>query len=289
MTSHEVDGLTRIGVDVGGTFTDLIFYDARTGEVRVAKEPTTPAAPDAGVISAVAAAVSGTELEAAEYFLHGTTVGLNALLERRGGQVGLLATARLPRRPRDAPRRRRGALQPLLASSRTRSCRDACACRSRSACGPTATVHVPFEPDEVTEALRALPGRRRRGIAVAFLNAYANPATSSQPRRRCDEAGFEGEISLSHRVSGEYREYERTSTTVIDAYVRPRTSKYLGRLEDQLRRAGVRRLAAGDAVRRRRDDVRRGARAAVRDDPLRPGRRRRGRRRARARARPGAT
>ncbi len=83
---------TRLGVDVGGTFTDLIFYDEASGETRVAKAPTTPASPEQGILHAVAAGVPGERLQAAEFFLHGTTVGLNALLERRGAVVGLLAT-----------------------------------------------------------------------------------------------------------------------------------------------------------------------------------------------------
>src|SRR5215212_131012 len=83
---------TRIGVDIGGTFTDLIFYDDQTGEVRAAKVPTTPASPDEGVVRAVSEATPPELLRIAEFFLHGTTVGLNALLERRGAVVGLLAT-----------------------------------------------------------------------------------------------------------------------------------------------------------------------------------------------------
>src|SRR5258707_9739469 len=84
---------TRIGVDVGGTFTDLIFYDHQTGEIRVGKEPTTPAAPQDGVLAALSSAVPQARVGAAEYFLHGTTVGLNSLLTRTGAVGGLLATS----------------------------------------------------------------------------------------------------------------------------------------------------------------------------------------------------
>src|SRR3569833_247446 len=84
---------TRLGVDVGGTFTDLIFYDEETGATRVAKAPTTPAAPEGGILAAIEAGVPADRLRDARYFLHGTTVGLNALLERRGAVVGLLSTA----------------------------------------------------------------------------------------------------------------------------------------------------------------------------------------------------
>ena len=83
---------TRIGVDIGGTFTDLIFYDEQKNEITVAKVPTTPAQPERAVIDAVISSVSKAFIAQTQYFLHGTTVGLNALLERRGANVGLLAT-----------------------------------------------------------------------------------------------------------------------------------------------------------------------------------------------------
>src|ERR1700756_4945089 len=84
---------TRIGVDIGGTFTDLVMYDEHSGEVNVEKVPTTPSSPERGCVDAVrlASAHDGL-LESCEYFLHGTTVGLNALLERRGATVGFLCT-----------------------------------------------------------------------------------------------------------------------------------------------------------------------------------------------------
>src|SRR3954469_8563820 len=83
---------TRLGVDVGGTFTDLIFYDDETGEIRVGKEPRTPSAPEEGVLAAIDSVVPPERLRAARYFLHGTTVGLNSLLTRTGAVVGLLCT-----------------------------------------------------------------------------------------------------------------------------------------------------------------------------------------------------
>src|SRR5256885_10067521 len=79
---------SRIGVDVGGTFTDLITYDDATGEVRVVKEPTTPWAPEEGVVEAVRGGVPEQLLRIAAVFMHGTTIGLNALLERPGGSTG---------------------------------------------------------------------------------------------------------------------------------------------------------------------------------------------------------
>jgi N-methylhydantoinase A len=228
---------TRIGVDVGGTFTDLIFYDDASGEVVVAKEPTTPAAPEDGVVAAVRSAVADDRIGRAEYFLHGTTVGLNSLLERRGAIVGLLAT----RGFRDALEIRRGdrddpydlfppPARPLV----PRRLRQPVTERIRA----DGALHATLEENDVRDALAVFDDEGVESIAVSFINAYANPAHELAVEQVLRDAGFAGEISLSHRVSGEYREYERTSTTVIDAYVRPRMTAYLARLEERLRDAG---------------------------------------------------
>ena len=228
---------TRIGVDVGGTFTDVIFYDDETGEVRVAKEPTTPAAPEQGVMSAVHAGVPDELIRASSYFLHGMTAGLNALLTRTGSTVGLLATAGF----RDILEVRRGdrgdpyslywkPLRPLV----PRRLRLPVTERIRA----DGIVHVPLEEEGIATALETFREEGVTSIAIAFLHSYANPAHELATEAALRRLGFEGEISMSHQVSGEYREFERTSTTVIDAFVRPGTSTYLGALEERLDSAG---------------------------------------------------
>lgn len=229
---------TRIGVDVGGTFTDLIFYDDESGEVRVAKEPTTPSSPEEGVVRAVEAAVPQDRIGSTRYFLHGTTVGLNALLERKGAVVGMLSTRgfrdvlEIRRGDRDemynlfwapppplVPRRRR-----LPVTERIRA---------------DGTIHTPLDPEDIRQAVEVFEAEEVACVAVAFINAYANPEHELAAERALREFGFEGEISLSHQVSGEYREYERTTTTVVDAYVRPRMTAYLRRLEESLASIGL--------------------------------------------------
>jgi N-methylhydantoinase A len=229
---------TRIGVDVGGTFTDLIFYDDTTGEIRVGKEPTTPSAPQNGVLSAVASAVPAERVGATEYFLHGTTVGLNSLLTRTGAVVGLLATRgfrdilEVRRGDRDDPYDLFWKHPPPLVP---RHLRIAVTERMYA----DGTVHTPFEGDsEIAEAIRVFAADGVTSVAIAFLHSYANPAHELAAERALREHGFEGEVSLSHQVSGEYREYERTTTTVIDAYVRPRMAVYLRSLADRLEGAG---------------------------------------------------
>ncbi len=228
---------TRFAVDVGGTFTDLIFSDDATGEVRVAKTPTTPAAPEDGVLTAIAAALSGEELAAAVYFLHATTAGLNALITRRGARVGLLAT----RGFRDVLEVGRGdraepfdlfwrAPAPLV----PRRLRLPVTERMLA----NGTVRTPLEEDDVREALARFAAEDVAAIAIAFMNAYAAPEHELSAEAALRRFGFRGEIALSHRISGEYREYERTSTTVIDAYVRPLMRRYLRTLERRLRERG---------------------------------------------------
>ena len=228
---------TRIGVDIGGTFTDLIYYDDVSGESLVAKVPTTPDNPDEGVIDAIGQAVPADRVKAAEYFLHGTTVGINALLQRRGAVVGLLATEGF----RDILEIRRGDREemynlfwtpppPLVPRRLRRPVKE----RIRA----NGEVHTAQETADILEALRVFREEGVDAIAIAYMNAYANPVHEIEAEREVRAAGFEGEISLSHRVSGEYREYERTTTTVIDAFVRPRMIHYLRRLDEELAKAG---------------------------------------------------
>ena len=230
---------TRIGVDIGGTFTDLLFYDDDDKTLTACKVSTTPHAPDVGSLQAVRAAVTPSKLAGADYFLHGTTVGLNALLQRKGAVVGLLATEGF----RDVLELRRGDRsyenllnwrqpEPLV----PRHLR----LPVRGRIDTNGAVHKPLRAEDAVAALDRFRHEGVNSIAVSFMNAYANPEHELEVERRLREAGFEGGISLSHRVSGEYREYERTTTTVVDAFVRGVMSEYFSRLEAQLRDLGFR-------------------------------------------------
>jgi N-methylhydantoinase A len=223
----------RIAVDVGGTFTDLVLSDEQTGRIVIGKMPTVPDAPDEGVLAVLDAVLADGDVASSEYFLHGTTVGLNALLENRGTLVGLLCT----RGFRDVLEVRRGdrgdpydlfwhAPPPMV----ERHLRIPVGGRMRA----DGVEHAPLEPADVTEAAARFAEQGVGAVAVAFMNAYANPAHELEAERLLREAGFTSDVSLSHRVSGEYREYERTCTTVIDAFVRRRLGSYLGRVEDGL-------------------------------------------------------
>lgn len=228
---------TRIGVDIGGTFTDLVYFDEDTGLTVEGKVPTVPSAPEEGVIAAITQHVPAEVIARAEFFLHGTTVGLNALLERRGAKVGLITTKGF----RDVLEIRRGdraemynlfwkQTEPLV----PRRLRLEVAGRVLA----NGAEFAPLDEGGVASLAQALMAERVDAIAICLINAYANPSHELAVERLLRQAGFEGGISLSHRISGEYREYERTSTTCIDAFVRGRMSNYLRRLDGRLRELG---------------------------------------------------
>ncbi|WP_424531910.1 hydantoinase/oxoprolinase family protein [Sphaerisporangium viridialbum] len=228
---------TVIGVDVGGTFTDLVSYDAETGEITVAKRPTTPEAPEIGVLAAVDAAAGAGLLERCSYFVHGTTVGLNALLERRGATVGLITTEgfrdvlEIRRGDRDDPYDLFWTPPPPLVPRRLRR-------EARERIAHDGTTVRDLAPADVLAAAEVFRAEGVDAVAVVLINAYANPAHELRARDLLREAGFAGEVSLSHEVSGEYREYERTTTTVVDAFVRRRMGPYLHNLDRELHRRG---------------------------------------------------
>jgi N-methylhydantoinase A len=231
---------TRIGVDIGGTFTDLVVYDDRSGQVTVEKVPSTPAAPEVGCVDALRRAASRPGvLENCEYFLHGTTVGLNALLERQGATVGLLCTEGF----RDALELRRGARpescevnwvppEPLVPRHLRISVSERIDAQG--------TVLRALNRQSVADAVKVFHDHGVTSVAVCFMNAYANPAHELQAAEALRHSGFAGDISLSHKLSREYRDYERTSTTVVDAFVRKRMADYLDRVVDGIRQLGFR-------------------------------------------------
>ncbi len=234
---------TRIGVDVGGTFTDLIFFDGETGQVTVGKGPSNPRDVDLAVRSVVTGTLAPDAASRTDLFLHGTTVGLNALLERKGARVGLLTTdgfrdileqARMERLDERGHRiwdhlfRTPAPLvdRPLRVGVRERILADG-------------SVHLALDPDSVREAVEIFTKDGVECVAIVFINAHANAAHELRAEELLREYGFTGAVSLSHQTTGQYREYERTTTTVIDAYVRPAVAGYLERLEGGLREDAV--------------------------------------------------
>ncbi len=228
---------SRIGVDIGGTFTDFIVYDENDNKVIIDKIPTTPSDPEKAVIEVVKRNLNKEQLSNIDFFLHGTTVGLNALLERKGSKVGLLCTKGF----RDIIEIRRGDRDemynlfwqpppPLVPRYLRLEIEERLFANGK--------VHTNLNINNVKESCKHFIDEGVNSVAIAFMNAYSNKEHELLAKKTLIENGFKGEISLSSLVSGEYREYERTTTTIIDAFVKARMSNYLDTLKNSLNEIG---------------------------------------------------
>jgi N-methylhydantoinase A len=226
---------TRLAIDVGGTFTDVVKLQPATGELVFEKVATTPDAPTRGVLSAFERAEAAMPDVAT--FTHGTTLGLNALLTRNGARTAVVATrgfrdvyllGRTDRRTNYDIRYKKpaGLLERYDTFEVTeRSLFDG-------------TVHQPLDHDDARRVAQVIAQRGYESVAVAFLHAYANPAHELRMREILAEIAPGVEVTLSHELSREYREYERTSTAVLDAYIKPIVRRYLRTLLDELAGGG---------------------------------------------------
>ena len=234
----------RIGIDVGGTFTDLVAVDDR-GRVTVAKAASTPRDPSEGLLDGLRllAAEAGTDLNGllaqTERIVHGTTVATNALLERKGARVGLLTT----QGHRDVIEMREGLKddrynlrvpppEPLVPRARRLGVRE----RLRF----DGTVSTPLDRRSLDAALKSLDRASVDAVAVCYLHAYRNPRHERETGRAIARRRRDLYVSLSCDVLPQIKEYERVWTTVVNAYVGPALARYLTNLAARLRAAGYR-------------------------------------------------
>ena len=217
----------RAGVEVGGTFTDLVAFEA--DGVRITKVPSTPREPHRGAIAALDE--SGLALHAASELVHGSTVATNAVLERKGARVALLTTEGF-RDVLTLQRQSRRSIydihyrKPAPVVSR----RDTFEIPERM--GPRGEVVTPLDETAAKDRIRrALDGAGYQSIAICFLNSYANPSHERRTAALVAECLPGIGITCSCDVTREFREYERASTTVLAAYVQPVIDRYLKEFE----------------------------------------------------------
>lgn len=224
-------------MDIGGTFTDVVAYDEQTADYTVGKASTTPRDLTEGVMAGLVQVVETPK--DISFTVHGTTQGINAFLERRGVRVMLLATAgaghvyHIARGNRtrlyDVHYRKPEPLVPLSdiieVTGRLRS---------------DGTEREPLDEAGLRAAATRFRTEGFGSVAVAFLFSYVNPAHEVRAEQILrDELGPEVQITLSHRVAREWREYERTSSAVLDAYIGPIVRRYLKRLESEMQEQGL--------------------------------------------------
>jgi N-methylhydantoinase A len=230
----------RAATDVGGTYTDLVFYavseTGQCGTVRTAKIDTTPPHFERGVMAALAkGGVSGADLA---FFAHGSTVVINAITERKGARVGLIATQGF----RDVLEIARGNRPDLFNFSFQkprpfieRHLRRELAER----CNYKGEIEREVDLTELPAILQHFRDEGVEAVAVCFLHAYRNPANERKVTAAIRAAWSGVSVIASHEISREWREYERASTTVLSAFVHPVTQRYIDSLEHELTGAGL--------------------------------------------------
>lgn len=232
----------RLGVDVGGTFTDLLLFDTQSGAFWRHKTPSTPHDSSEGILNGVSAicASAGITPGQVDFFLHGTTVATNAVLEGKGARVGLVTTEGYRHVMQIARSFVPGGLagwivwpkpQPLAALE------DTVTIKGRTS-AEGAEIR-PLDDADIRAQLGALKANGVEAVTVSLINAYANGAHEARVGQLAAEVMPGVPVSLSHEVLPEMQEYERTLTTVANAAVRPIVSKYVSNLRARLADAGM--------------------------------------------------
>jgi N-methylhydantoinase A len=223
-----------IGVDVGGTFTDVFFLDEASGTARVAKVPSTRDNQARGFLEGIAARVP--DLAAVSTIVHGTTVGTNALLERKGAETGIITTAGfrdvLEMRRRDRPQTWGlwGNFEPVVRRDRRLDVAE----RTLA----DGTIREAVDREEVKARAAELLQLGAEAVAVFFINSYANPENERRALAAVREIWPNAYVGASSEILPEIREFERASTTALNAYLQPVVARYLERLEEALREGG---------------------------------------------------
>jgi N-methylhydantoinase A len=230
----------RLGIDVGGTFTDLALLHEESGRLVFAKVPSVPADPSEGILNGITqilaeACVSPGEVS---YLAHGTTVSTNTLLQRKGAKTGLITTRGF-RDLLEIARQRRPSLYDLHARKPATLVPRELRLEVPERIMADGSVRIPLDRQAVDRALRALAGERIEALAICLLYSYLHPEHEREVLERAREL-FPGVFcSASHEVLPEFREYERLSTTVVNAYLGPAMAGYIQSFRRRVRELGI--------------------------------------------------
>ena len=234
--ARTADRRLRVATDIGGTFTDLVWIDEQTGELGISKASTTPHDLAQGVLDTVAGA--GVSLAAVSEFVHGTTVVINALTERNGARTALVTTAGF-RDVLEIGRGNRPDMYNLVSRKPEPFVPRRHRFEVRERVDRHGTVLTPLQLDDVAPVAEACRAAGIEAVAVCFLHGYAHPAHERAVGARLAELLPGVPVTLSSDVTREWREYERSSTAVLNAYVQPRVERYLDELQQRLAAGGL--------------------------------------------------
>lgn len=222
--------MKRLAVDVGGTFTDFVIL-AEDGSVRIEKFPSLPDQPDEVFFEGI----KGLELDLStlETIVHGSTMAINTVVQERGAPIGLITNAGF-RDVLELARGNRLDIYDLFYKQPEPLVPRYLRLEAEGRINFQGEELVPLNEEDVRVAARKLKQAEVQSIAVCYFHAYANPSHELRTAELIHEEFPDALVSLSHAVSGEWREYERTSTSVLNAYVMPGMDRYLGSLEQRL-------------------------------------------------------
>ena len=225
-----------VAVDVGGTFTDIVLCNLATNEQQVHKTPSTPSDPSTGFLTGLMEVLASNSVEASQvkHVFHGTTIATNIILENKGSPVGLVVPEGfkfvLEIGRHGTPRLVNP--QSWVKPERPVRPRDIVEVPERA--GFNGEVLIPLDEDAVRAAARKFKADKMTSIAVSFLHSYSNPDNENQAKKLILEEFPDAQVSISSEVLAVFREYERTMTTVLNAYVMPSVSNYIRDLESSL-------------------------------------------------------
>ena len=228
----------RVGIDIGGTFTDLVYFDEETREFSVVKVPTTPKKPAEGALNAIETA--GIGFENIYMLVHATTLGTNMFLGQEGLHPPKLAliTTKGFRDVIEIGRQKRADLYDLFFEKPRPIVprRDRYEVEDRI--NAKGEVITPLNEDELRKIVREIRSKGYEIVVVSFLHSYRNPIHEIRAKEIIEEECPNIEVITSHEINPEYKEYERTSTTIVNAFLKPMMSEYLTALLDALRGRG---------------------------------------------------
>ncbi|GAW28861.1 hydantoinase/oxoprolinase family protein [Carboxydocella sp. ULO1] len=225
----------RVSADIGGTFTDFVFYDSVTGQYKAGKTLSTPKNLSDAIIKGITEELG--DCANIDFFVHGTTAGLNAFLERRGAKVALITTKGF----KDVYEIGRGN-RPEMYNMYYRKPKPLVERKNVFEVMERVlfdgTVETPLDRSSVVQVAEEIKKGSFDSVAVILINAYKNPIHEIEIKEILQEIIPGTPISLSHKVAREWREYERTSTVVLNAYIAPIVQKYLDDLEKRMQEKG---------------------------------------------------
>ena len=225
----------RLATDIGGTFTDVAAFDTASGDIKLGKALSTPHHLVEGITAAVAHA--GTAYADAGLFLHGSTVAINTILERTGAKAALIITEGF-RDIYEIGRINRPDAYNLFFKKHEPLVERALRFEAREQILADGDIDIPLDEAEIAHLGTKLDRLGIEAVAILFLNCYRNAGHEARAKQLIEANHPDMFVSASHELSREYREFERCSTVVANAYIGPKVRRYLGEIEEHITQAG---------------------------------------------------